>query len=111
MVRTFCSPEEEDSTNLGNVRVREEIFAAVVKGYVEPLKGLITDAEKQSFWLGTKVMTFMIGLRFLTDYIDGDNYFATKHATHNLERAQNQFALYRDILSKKQTLKAIISDV
>lgn len=111
MVRTFCSPEEEDSTNLDNVRVREEIFAAVVKGYIEPLKGLITDEEKQSFWLGTKVMTFMIGLRFLTDYIDGDNYFATKHATHNLERAQNQFALYRDIIAKKQILKAIISDV
>lgn len=111
MVRTFCSPEEEDSTNLENVTVREDIFAALVKGYVEPLKGFITEQEKQSFWLGTKVMTFMIGLRFLTDYIDGDNYFATKHANHNLERAQNQFALYRDILTKKQTLKEILSNV
>ncbi|MBE0376661.1 hypothetical protein PPRY_a4279 [Pseudoalteromonas prydzensis ACAM 620] len=111
MVRTFCSPEQEDSTNLDNVCVREEIFAAVVKGYVEPLKDLITEQEKQSFWLGAKVMTFMIGLRFLTDYIDGDHYFATKHANHNLERAQNQFALYRDILAKKSTLKAILRDV
>ena len=111
MVRTFCSPEQEDSTDLDNVKVREEIFAAIVKGYVEPLKGLITEQEKQSFWLGTKVMTFMIGLRFLTDYIDGDNYFATKHSEHNLQRAQNQFALYRDILAKKSTLKAILSDV
>lgn len=111
MVRTFCSPEQEDSTKLDNVKVREEIFAAIVKGYVEPLKGLITEQEKQSFWLGTKVMTFMIGLRFLTDYIDGDNYFATKHPEHNLQRAQNQFALYRDILAKKSTLKAILSDV
>ena len=108
MVRTFCSPEQEDSTNLNNVRVREEIFAAIVKGYVEPLQNVITDAEKQSFWLGTKVMTFMIGLRFLTDFIDGDNYFATKHANHNLERARNQFALYRDILDKEHTLKAIL---
>ena len=108
MVRTFCSPEQEDSTNLKNVTVREEIFAAIVKGYVEPLKNVITDAEKESFWLGTKVMTFMIGLRFLTDFIDGDNYFATKHAHHNLERARNQFALYRDILEKENTLKAIL---
>ena len=108
MVRTFCSPEQEDSTNLNNVRVREEIFAAIVKGYVEPLQNVITDAEKESFWLGTKVMTFMIGLRFLTDFIDGDNYFATKHANHNLERARNQFALYRDILEKEHTLKAIL---
>lgn len=111
MVRTFCSPEQEDSTNLDNVCVREEIFAAVVRGYVEPLKDLITEQEKQSFWLGAKVMTFMIGLRFLTDYIDGDHYFSIKHANHNLERAQNQFALYRDILAKKSTLKAILRDV
>ena len=111
MVRTFCSPEQEDSTNLANVCVREDIFAAIVKGYVEPLKGALTEQEKQSFWLGTKVMTFMIGLRFLTDYIDGDNYFATKHAIHNLERAQNQFALYRDILAKSSILKAILMDV
>ena len=109
MVRTFCSPEQEDSTDLSNVGVREEIFAAIVKGYVEPLKGLITEQEKQSFWLGAKVMTFMIGLRFLTDYIDGDNYFSIKHANHNLERAQNQFALYKDIIAKQSTLKAILA--
>ena len=54
MVRTFCSPEQEDSTDLSNVGVREEIFAAIVKGYVEPLKGLITEQEKQSFWLGAE---------------------------------------------------------
>lgn len=111
MVRTFCSPEQEDSTNLDNVKVREEIFEAIVKGYVEPLKGLITEQEKQSFWLGAKVMTFMIGLRFLTDYIDGDNYFAIKHPKHNLQRAQNQLTLYRDIIAKKSTLKAILSNI
>ncbi|WP_404341309.1 phosphotransferase enzyme family protein [Pseudoalteromonas mariniglutinosa] len=109
MVRTFCSPEQEDSTNLANVRVREEIFAAIVKGYVAPLQHVITEQEKQSFWLGAKVMPFMIGLRFLTDFIDGDHYFATKHANHNLQRAQNQFALYKDILRKETTLKTILN--
>ncbi|QAA00124.1 aminoglycoside phosphotransferase family protein [Pseudoalteromonas sp. R3] len=108
MVRTFCSPEAEDSINLANVRVREEIFAALVKGYKGPLSASLTDTEKHSFILGAKVMPFMIGLRFLTDYLDGDNYFATKHSEHNLQRARNQFALYRDIVEKQVQLSHII---
>ncbi len=110
MVRTFCSPEEEDSTQLDNVYVREDIFAAIVKGYVTPLQAVLSEQEKHSFWLGTKVMTFMVGLRFLTDYLDGDNYFAVKHSTHNLQRAQNQFTLYKDILAKQTRLTAILAN-
>jgi Ser/Thr protein kinase RdoA (MazF antagonist) len=108
MVRTFCSPEEEDSTNLDNVRVREEIFAALVKGYVAPLENELTPEEKQSFLVGAKVMPFMIGLRFLTDYLDGDNYFATKHSEHNLHRARNQFKLYQDVVAKEALLEKLI---
>ncbi|MFY8273533.1 phosphotransferase enzyme family protein [Pseudoalteromonas sp. SSDWG2] len=108
MVRTFCSPETEDSTNLDNVVVREDIFAALVQGYIEPLKEHITAQEKASFWLGAQVMPFMIGVRFLTDYLDGDNYFSIKHPNHNLERANNQFALYRDVVAQQHTLKALI---
>lgn len=110
MVRTFCSPEAEDSKALEAVIVREEIFAAIVKGYVSPLSELITEQEKLSFLLGAKVMPFMIGLRFLTDYLDGDKYFATKHRDHNLERARNQFQLYRDVVAKEALLHRILID-
>jgi len=108
MVRTFCSPEEEDSTNLDNVIIREDIFSAIVEGYVTPLENLITQAEKQSFWVGAKVMCLMIGVRFLTDYLDGDNYFSIKRAGHNLDRAKNQFALYKDLLKKEDKLKPLL---
>ena len=108
MVRTFCSPEEEDSTNLDKVVIREEIFEAIVAGYVTPLENIITRTEKQSFWLGAKVMCLMIGVRFLTDYLDGDNYFSIARAGHNLDRAKNQFALYQDLLSKEHKLKPLL---
>ena len=108
MVRTFCSPEAEDSTALDKVTVREDIFAALVEGYIEPLNAHITEQEKASFWLGAQVMPFMIGVRFLTDYLDGDNYFGIKHPEHNLERANNQFALYRSVVAQQETLKALI---
>jgi Ser/Thr protein kinase RdoA (MazF antagonist) len=109
MVRTFCSPEAEDSQALDKVVVREEIFKAIVKGYVEPLSDTLTEQEKQSFLLGAKVMPFMIGLRFLTDYLDGDNYFAVHREQHNLQRARNQFKLYQDVVAKEQVLKGILS--
>lgn len=109
MVRTFCSPEQEDSTNLSNVVVRVEIFEAIVKGYIAEVADNLTDAERDSLILGAKVMPLMIGIRFLTDYLDGDHYFATKHDAHNLERARNQFALYQDILRKEPQLKALIN--
>lgn len=108
MVRTFCSAEEEDSTALDKVCVRKEIFSALVEGYVAPLRELITEQEKMSFWLGAQVMPFMIGVRFLTDYLDGDNYFAIKREHHNLDRAKNQFALYQDLVANAATLKPII---
>ena len=108
MVRTFCSPEEEDSVNLKNVVVREDIFSALVRGYIAPLENELTPDEKQSFLLGAKVMPFMIGLRFLTDYLDGDNYFSTKHDEHNLQRARNQFKLYQDVIDKESLLEQII---
>lgn len=109
MVRTFCSPEPEDSTNLNNVVVRVEIFEAIVKGYIAEVSERLTDIERKSFILGAKVMPLMIGIRFLTDYLDGDNYFTTHHEAHNLERARNQFALYQDILKKETQLSALIN--
>ncbi|MFC3033519.1 phosphotransferase enzyme family protein [Pseudoalteromonas fenneropenaei] len=111
MVRTCCSPEAEDSTALEQVKVRHDIFHALVKGYAKPLTPFITEQELLSFWLGAKVLPFMIGLRFLTDYLDGDNYFAIKHPEHNLQRARNQFALYRDIVRHEQTLKGMLEQL
>lgn len=70
---------------MSNVCVCEEIFVVIVKGYVEFLKDVIIDIEKESFWLGIKVMIFMIGLCFLIDFIDGDNYFVIKYVNYNLE--------------------------
>lgn len=111
MVRTFCSPEPEDSTNLAQVQVRENIFSALARGYIEPLQASVTKAEKDSFILGAKVMPLMIGLRFLTDYLDGDNYFAIHRAGHNLDRAKNQLALYASVLEKEPNLIEIIQSI
>ncbi|WP_415637785.1 phosphotransferase enzyme family protein [Pseudoalteromonas distincta] len=102
MVRTFCSPEAEDSTNLHNVIIRKDIFSAIVKGYVAPLKSSMSTIEQESLLLGAKIMPLMLSVRFLTDYLNNDVYFKVAHAEHNLERAQNQLALYKSILNNEQ---------
>ena len=53
-------------------------------------------------------VTGVIGLRFLTDYLDGDRYFRVAHPLHNLERARNQFALYAALTSQQETLQALV---
>nr|WP_275659006.1 aminoglycoside phosphotransferase family protein [Shewanella sp. Isolate11] len=105
MVRTFTSPEEEDSTHLDKVNVRESIFAAICRGYLSELGHVLSEQEKQSLWLGARVICLMIGVRFLTDYLNGDVYFHVHRDNHNLERAANQFTLYQSLLSQQDTLK------
>ncbi|SQH74210.1 conserved protein of unknown function [Shewanella benthica] len=105
MVRTFTSPEEEDSTSLQNVHVRESIFAAICRGYLSELGTVLTQDEKASLWLGARVMCLMIGVRFLTDHLNGDIYFHIHHEKHNLARAANQFTLYKSLLEQQVRLK------
>jgi Ser/Thr protein kinase RdoA (MazF antagonist) len=104
MVRTFTSPEEEDSKALDNVHVREPIFAAICRGYLSELGSVLSEDEKKSLWLGARVICLMIGVRFLTDHLNGDVYFHIHHDNHNLERAANQFTLYQSLLAQEQEL-------
>lgn len=106
MVRTFCSPEEEDSTALDKVSVRPDIFSAICRGYLSELGDVLTEVEKRSLWLGARVICLMIGVRFLTDHLSGDVYFSIHRPGHNLDRAANQFTLYQSLLDQKEVLKA-----
>ncbi|GGP56899.1 aminoglycoside phosphotransferase [Shewanella algicola] len=104
MVRAFCSPEPEDSTHLAEVYARPEIISTATIAYVDALEGVITPLEKQSLWLGIKAMTLMLGVRFLTDYLKGDGYFAIKYPLHNLDRAKNQLTIYQSLLKQEPQL-------
>lgn len=108
MVRTCCSPEPEDSLKPEHVQIRPEIFAALAQGYLQGLADCITALEKQSLLLGAKVMCLMIGVRFLTDFLNGDRYFAVHRPNHNLQRAENQLRLYRDLVRQQDTLQALL---
>ena len=109
MARTFTSPVPEDEKDNSKVIFRKEVFSALSKGYLSELSEVLTKTEKEQLITGAKYMILIIGLRFLTDYLENDVYFKTAYNEHNLVRAKNQFALLEDLLRKEEELKKIIS--
>ena len=107
-VRFAASTDAEDSDDYENVRLDEDKFSALAKGFYEGFDGTISPAELSAFPLGALIITLETGMRFLKDYIDGDVYFRTAYPGHNLVRARNQFALVSDIQSKLARLSEAV---
>ena len=105
LVRTCCSPEAEDSTRLEAVEARADVYRELVRGYLAGWGDDLTRDERGSLFQGGLMMCFVVGLRFLTDYLDGDRYFAVSSPGHNLERARNQFRLYSSLLEQAPALE------
>lgn len=105
LVRTCCSPEAEDSTRLEAVRARPEVYRELLRGYLDGWRGELTAAEREALPEAGPMMSFILGLRMLTDYLDGDRYFAIARPGHNLDRARNQFRLHRSLCQQRVDLE------
>ena len=81
-------------------------YAAFTRGFLEGAPDL-TETEKAVLPLGALTMTIEVGLRFLTDYLEGDRYFSTTYPDHNLVRAKNQLALAADMLKKLPQMEQV----
>jgi Ser/Thr protein kinase RdoA (MazF antagonist) len=109
LVRTSTSPAAEDETDLAKVRMQFPMFEALIKGYLESAGGFLTPKEKELLPFAGKLITFEIGLRFLTDWLEGDTYFKIKRPTHNLERARTQFKLVESIEAQLPAMQALVA--
>lgn len=93
MCRTACRPTAEDERDLSKVEMRMEMFEALVAGYLQSAGEFLVAAEKRQLAFSAGLITFEIGLRFLTDHLDGDRYFKIRREAHNLDRARVQFKM------------------
>lgn len=93
MVRTFVSPSAEDEIDISKIEVRKEIQQAILDGYLSEMDAVLTNEEKLAIPLAGPMMTYMIGIRFLTDFLRGDVYYQVTYRDQNLNRATNQFYL------------------
>jgi hypothetical protein len=108
LVRTTTATAAEDEPDLRKVRLRLDLFEAVVHGFLDAASELLTPAEVESLVVAGKVITFETGLRFLADFLQGDIYFKTARPAHNLDRARTQFELVRQLEEQEPQLQTIV---
>jgi len=108
-VRTGANTVSEDEKDLENVDINLGIFQAYANGFIRETLSSLTEHEIANLAFSARFMTFIIGLRFLTDYLDGDIYFRTEYTAHNLDRARVQFRLIKAMEMKAAEMDSIIS--
>lgn len=107
-IRFGANTAEEDETDLSKVSLSLPLFEIYTKGFLEGCGGSLTEAEKKMLPMGAKLMTLECGIRFLTDYLQGDTYFKIHREHHNLDRTRTQFELVADMERKWGEMEEIV---
>ena len=108
-IRFGASTAAEDEPNLDKVEMSLEMYEAFTEGFLSACGDRLTDKEIETLPLGAKLMTLECGVRFLTDYLNGDVYFATHRPDQNLDRARTQLKLVEDMEKKWDAMQAIVN--
>ena len=111
LVRTATSSTEEDEQDLSKVKMQMPLFQALARGYLEGTQGFLTPVERDLLAFSGRLITFEIGLRFLTDYLEGDVYFKIHREHQNLDRCRSQLALVRSIESQEDEMNHIVESL
>lgn len=109
-MRFYTNTGTEDDLNLDNVTSDLEIFRGFTAGYLSQAAPFLNQAEVDYLAFSAKYITFEQVLRFLMDYIDGDNYYKTKSPEHNMVRTKAQYKLLTDMESKYPQMCAIVKE-
>jgi aminoglycoside phosphotransferase (APT) family kinase protein len=111
LVRTATSPAAEDEPDLGKVEMQMPMFEALVEGYLDAAGKSLTDAEVACLAAAGKIMTLEVGIRFLTDHLEGDVYFRTQRPQHNLDRCRTQLRLVQKIEERESEMEDFVRRV
>ena len=108
-IRFGAATAAEDEKDLSKMEMSLERFRGFTRGYVRACPGL-TGKELEMLPMGAKTMTMECGVRFLTDYLDGDHYFAVHREGQNLDRCRTQFKLVADMEKKWDEMRKIVEE-
>ncbi len=108
-IRFGASTAAEDEQDLSRVSCSMELFELYARGFMKGCGGSLTESEIQLMPMGAKVMTYECGMRFLTDYLEGDTYFKIHREHQNLDRCRTQLKLVEDMEKKWYTMQEIIN--
>lgn len=107
-IRFGANTADEDEPDVSKVSLSLPLFEIYTKGFLEGCQGSLTKEERDMLPMGAKLMTFECGMRFLTDYLQGDTYFRISRENHNLDRTRTQFALVADMEKKWNEMAEIV---
>lgn len=97
MIRTACNTAEEDEKDLSKVSFNAEMYKSLIGGYMESADSFLTKEEREGIKESGRVITQIMAVRFLTDYIAGDVYYHTAYDDHNLVRCRTQLGLIKSM--------------
>ncbi len=105
MVRSTTSPTLEDETDLSKVRMHMPMFKAITRGYLVTAGSFLTKNERALVAFSGRLIALTLGMRFLTDYLQGDTYFRVHRPQHNLIRCRTQFRLAQSIEQQQEAMQ------
>ena len=107
-IRFGAATSVEDEPDLSKMNFDLNLFDAYSRGFIGECGDIMTDCEYEMLPMGAKVITLEIGMRFLTDYIEGDTYFRIHYEKQNLNRARTQLKLVSDMEREWDNMHATV---
>lgn len=110
-LRSGCNPSGEDIEQWEAVRFEPELCRAILQGYLAQAKGFLLENDYGYLFESIRLIAFELGLRFFTDYLEGNIYFKVGHEEQNLFRSLVQFKLTESIESQEPEIRALIREM
>ena len=107
-IRFGANHSKEDEKDLSKVNFDIELYEVYTRGFLEGAQGSLTEGELEYLPWGARLMTLECGIRFLTDFLDGDHYFRIHYPEQNLDRCRTQFKLVKDMEEQFDAMAAVI---
>lgn len=107
-IRTVTNTAAEDEADTSKIQVDLDLFRGFTEGYLSEAARFLTESETAELAFAGIVMTFIIGLRFITDHLEGDHYFKIHRPNHNIERSRAQFALVESMEHHRSEMEEIV---
>ena len=109
-LRSCCNPLGEETERFEAVRFEPDLCRAILQGYLSLARDFLTENDYQYLYDAIRLIAFELGLRFFTDYLEGNVYFKVRHPEHNLARALVQFKLTESIEAQAAAIRTIIQE-
>jgi Ser/Thr protein kinase RdoA (MazF antagonist) len=110
-LRSCCNPLGEDTEQWETVRFDTDFCRAIIQGYLPEAGEFLEEGDYEYLVDAVRLIAFELGLRFFTDYLEGNVYFKVGYETQNLYRALVQFRLAESIESKSEEIQALVRDM